>query len=110
MPKKIINRVKSASGFTLIELMIVVAVLSVMLLVLYQIWMNNERATRMLDAEIKLRDEARLGVSTMVRNLRMAEFDPATPNTSIQYIDAADASQPWPPPDNATFARGIIFR
>ena len=83
MPKKIINRVKSASGFTLIELMIVVAVLSVMLLVLYQIWMNNERATRMLDAEIKMRDEARLGVSTMVRNLRMAEFDPATPNTSI---------------------------
>lgn len=95
-------------GFTLIELAISVAILSVLILLIFQIWISNERATGMLTSKVKMRDEARLGVSHLVRNLRMAE------SASLRYLDGNDDSLAWPPPrdasDNPTFARGIIFR
>lgn len=99
------SRMRTA-GFTLIELMMVLFILSILLGILYQIWMSNERATRMLDSKVKMRDEARLGMSHIVRNLRMANFG------TMSYIDENDVNQVWPPPappNAGSLVRGIVF-
>lgn len=85
----------SRYGFTLIELMIVIAILAILLLILFAIWMSMIRATRLVDAKVKMRDESRQALQHMTSNLRMAGLNNANATTTIQY----DNGTAWPPPD-----------
>lgn len=100
------NIARSSKGFTLIELMIVTALLTVILLITYMLFMAMIRSTRMMDAKVKMRDEARTGLSHITRNLRMAD---TTTAGQLQYTNSGGTLSNWPPPAN-TFADNITFR
>ena len=107
------NILRSKQGFTLIELMVVVALLSIILLIIYMLWISMIRSTRMLDAKVKMRDEARTGLNHVIRNLRMA----STRDTDeLSYDDSDgntvfwDSTDPWIIGaifDNITFHRPV---
>lgn len=67
------KKTSNSKGFTLVELMIVVALLSLVLLIIYLMFTGMMRSTRMMDAKVKMRDEARTGLNHVTRNLRMAD-------------------------------------
>ncbi|MFP6581114.1 MAG: type II secretion system protein [Candidatus Hydrogenedentota bacterium] len=89
---------ESRRGFTLVELMIVMAILAILMLILFAIWMSMIRATRLVDAKVKMRDESRQALQHMTSNLRMAGFNNENAPTTIQY----DNGTAWPPPSDVT--------
>ena len=62
-----------AKGFTLLELMIVVSLMSLVMLIIFLLFSSMLRSTRTIDAKVKMRDEARTGLNHVARNLRMAD-------------------------------------
>ena len=101
------NMARPSKGFTLIELMIVIAVLSVIMLIIFMIFIGMIRSTRMMDAKVKMRDEARTGLSHITRNLRMADRV-ANPG-QLQYTTPGGTVSTWPPA-GGTFVDNITFR
>ena len=92
MMKKRIHK-NDKRGFTLIELMIVIAILSILMLVLFNIWLTMLRATRVMDSKVQMQDQARQAMQHMTANLRMAAIlqgrDPAPP----QFVNSHMAQQ-----------------
>ena len=103
------NRKRHTGGFTLVELMIVVAILAILLGIIYAVFSSMYRSTALLEAKIRMRDEARTAMQFMTSNLSMAalnnhtfDVDPAAP----EYLDSAlklhyevnDVDIAWPPP------------
>lgn len=66
---------KRTGGFTLIELMVSLAALMMVLGMLYTAAFAMTRAAGTQDSLIMLNQEARLGMQTIVRNLRQAQWD-----------------------------------
>lgn len=67
------NRVSrnNESGFTLIEMMIVTALLTIVLGVLYLVSAGMAQAAQVQETKITIRDEARLSMQEITRNMRM---------------------------------------
>ncbi len=102
------TRTYRRSGFTMIELMVAIAVLSVLMIGMYSIGMSMLRGQRLLDAKVKMRDEARGGMVHMMRNLRMANMDPLSTVAKVQYTDSAGVLQDWPPA-SGSYVDNIVF-
>ncbi|MCH7909724.1 MAG: prepilin-type N-terminal cleavage/methylation domain-containing protein [Candidatus Hydrogenedentes bacterium] len=64
-------RRNNESGFTLIEMMIVTALLTIVLGVLYLVSMGMAQAAQVQETKITIRDEARLSMQEITRNMRM---------------------------------------
>lgn len=87
------------TGFTLIELMISISILSILLLVVYGMGMNMLKSQRILDSKVRLRDESRIAAMHIMRNLRLANTSGKEGITVpvLQYFDDNDDLQNWPP-------------
>lgn len=60
-------------GFTMIEMMISVAIFTIISGIMYSVVLAASEATNVQESKIILRDDARIGLSLMTRSLRMAQ-------------------------------------
>lgn len=93
------------AGFTMIELSIVMLMLSIVLVIIYNMYLGTIRSSNYTIQKVKMRDEARNAMEYMLSNLRMAHMYPQLdeiddPVESLRYEDADGNLQPWPPLDN----------
>lgn len=101
------KRLRQDDGLTLVELMVSVAILTLVLGVLYSITLGMTQAATAEESKIIMRDESRAAMQKLVRELRMAvsstivtpgdgaEMVPLTPGnpvTSISFQYVADVA------------------
>lgn len=79
----------SASGFTLVELVVTVIVLGIVLLAVNQIFFSSTRLYRSTSIRAGQQMSARAGLSVMANELRTAGCDPSLPPVGIQGIVGA---------------------
>jgi prepilin-type N-terminal cleavage/methylation domain-containing protein len=81
-------------GFTMIEMMIALAIFSVVMLMLLTLSLSMGSAARLQDAKITTQDDARNGMMVLTRNVRQASRTSinwgALPNSTISYQVAMD--------------------
>lgn len=90
------------SGFTIVELMIAVAILSVMSAAIFAAFIAMLNQSQLVQAKIKVRNDSRLGMDYLLSNLRMAKLNRDQGNAVdpiLQYEDEFGALQDWPPPE-----------
>lgn len=82
------------SGFTMIELMVALAIFSLVVLMLLTLSLSMGSAARFQDAKIQTQDDARTAMLILVRNIRQAARTSinwgALPNETISYRVAMD--------------------
>lgn len=79
------------AGFTLIEVMIVVAILAIISSIAYPSYMEHVRKSRRADAQIKLQELAQLQESFFSRNLTYASSLSGLLGGSVNTIDSDEA-------------------
>ncbi len=67
---------KNRSGFTLVELMITLVVGSLITLAMYSVYLSSQKRQTSQDRVVEMQQHIRSGMNFMVRELRMAGFDP----------------------------------
>ena len=92
----------SKKGFTLVELMIALAISSLLLASLYTFYTHQRKIHAVREAVAEMQQNARLGMAIMVREIRMAGYDPLSTagagivtasSTSLQFTqDITDDS------------------
>ncbi len=85
------HRKNSQSGFTLIELMIVVAIIGLISAIAYPNYVEQVRKSRRADAQIKLQELAQLQESFFSRNLTYARDLSGLLGGSLNTIDSDEA-------------------
>ena len=84
----------SASGFTMIEMMIALSIMSLVMLMLMTLSLSMGSAARFQDAKITSQDDARTGMTSLIRDVRQASRNSinwgALPNSTISYQIATD--------------------
>ncbi|MBA3035710.1 MAG: prepilin-type N-terminal cleavage/methylation domain-containing protein [Desulfobacterium sp.] len=66
----------NTNGFTLIELMITIAISSIAMFAIYGVFISSNHAYRTQEGAVDAQQRARVGLDLMVRNIRMAGLDP----------------------------------
>ena len=74
------------NGFTLIEVMLTIAISGIALAAIYGVFISSSQSYRTQEGVVDAQQRARVGLDFMVRNIRMAGLDPLSP--------AIDASEP----------------
>ncbi|MFH1718459.1 MAG: prepilin-type N-terminal cleavage/methylation domain-containing protein [Planctomycetota bacterium] len=74
-------------GFTLVEVMIAMAIVGAVVGAIYSIFISSNRSYRTQDSIADAQQRVRIGLDFMVRDIRMAGLDPAGPAT-----DAVDSN------------------
>jgi len=64
------------NGFTLIEIMIVLAISGIAMGAIYGVFISSSRSYRTQEGVVDAQQRARVGLDFMVRDIRMAGFDP----------------------------------
>jgi len=81
-------------GFTMIEMMVALAIFTVVILMLMTLSMSMASAARLQDAKITTQDDARTGMMVLTRNVRQASRTSinwgALPSSTISYRVAMD--------------------
>lgn len=72
-----VNMITSKNGFTLIELMIALAIASICLTSIYSLYMSFIRMHTKEGVKINVQQNVRASIDMMVRDIRMAGLDPA---------------------------------
>ncbi|MCD6332034.1 MAG: prepilin-type N-terminal cleavage/methylation domain-containing protein, partial [Bacteroidales bacterium] len=76
-------------GFTLIELMIAMAIFSMVMTAVYGVYISSSRTCTLQNASAAAQQSVRLGIELMAQDIRMAGFDPAgAGNAGIQVAQA----------------------
>ena len=83
-----VNQSQRQSGFTLIEIMIVVAIIAIISAVAYPSYMEQIRKTRRADAQIKLQEIAQLQESYFARNFTYASMMSGLLNSSSNTLSS----------------------
>lgn len=90
---------KKHRGFTLIELMIVLFILSIVMMAIYSLYLTHQRSAYTQDEVVEVQQNLRIGMESMTRDIRMAGFlSSTTPVTVIS--NGTGTLQPLPAPDN----------
>lgn len=77
----------SNAGFTLIEALIVIAIISIAFSTIYNTFANFSRSCTAENVKAGIQQNARVGIEFMVRDIRMAGLDPlGTANAKIEGI------------------------
>jgi prepilin-type N-terminal cleavage/methylation domain-containing protein len=77
----------SNAGFTLIEALIVIAIISIAFSTLYNTFANFSRSCTAENVKAGIQQNARVGIEFMVRDIRMAGLDPlGTADAKIESI------------------------
>jgi prepilin-type N-terminal cleavage/methylation domain-containing protein len=82
------------NGFTLVEMMLAIAIFSIVILMLLTLSLSMGSASRFQDAKIQTQDDARTGMMILVRDIRQAARTSinwaALPSNTISYRVAED--------------------
>jgi prepilin-type N-terminal cleavage/methylation domain-containing protein len=78
------------NGFTLIEVMITMAISSVALAAIYGVFISSSQSYRTQEGVVDAQQRARVGLDFMVRNIRMAGLNPM--GTAAAGIEVATAT------------------
>lgn len=112
----VVKLYKNQYGFTMIEMLIAVALSLIVLSGVYQVFASQQNAFNIQDQVAEMQQNARVALDMMARDLRMAGYDPqqtdfapiaAAALTSIQFYADIDGSGDNPPAGTAediTFA------
>jgi len=84
--KMFINQEK---GFTLVELMVVVALSTIIIVAIYSAYIIQQRTYYSQDQVIEMQQNIRAGLDMMTREIRMAGYDPTESNNPAISITAA---------------------
>ena len=76
------------NGFTLVEVMITIAISGIALAAIYGVFISSSQSYRTQEGVADAQQRARVGLDFMVRNIRMAGFDPL--DTSGAGIEVAN--------------------
>jgi prepilin-type N-terminal cleavage/methylation domain-containing protein len=95
----------NAAGFTLVELMVVIAILSVVSLLIMVVVQTSTGSMRLASAKGAAADEAREALSAMVAELQYARKNPTViaGDTYVEVIEAPDSRLPDGVPVELTF-------
>ncbi len=78
---------KTMRGFTLIEVMIALAMFSILLTAIYQTYYNQQEAYLKQEKVSNMQQDVRTGGFFLARDLRMAGYDPTTQATGAGFTD-----------------------
>jgi type IV pilus assembly protein PilW len=80
---------RASAGFTLIEMLIALAIGSVLLASVYTFYINQKRLYDMREQVAEMQQNARAGIALMVRDIRMAGYNPlGVPGIGIRTATA----------------------
>jgi len=80
-------------GFSLIEMLITMAIAGVVVSAIYSVFLSSNRSYRTQDQVAGAQQGARVGIDFMVRDIRMAGLDPLSPATDAVDSDGAGIKQ-----------------
>jgi type IV pilus assembly protein PilW len=78
----------SPKGFSLIELMVAMAVASILIAGIYSFYQSQLKSQVTLQELVDMQQDARVGMYMMTREIRMAGFDPANTGATIRTANA----------------------
>jgi len=78
------------NGFTLLEVMITLAISGIAMAAIYGVFISSSQSYRTQEGVVDAQQGARVGLDFMVRNIRMAGFDPT--GTAAAGIEVASAT------------------
>lgn len=88
-----LNRLSADRGFTLVEVLIAMALLLVVLVGIYTIWFGLQRTYSFTDDDMKAQQEARAALNEMVEFVRTARLPENPPSDALaMVIVSADAN------------------
>ena len=79
------------AGYTLVELMVAVALTGIVTVAIYKGYVSVSTGYDVQDQLVEVHQSARVGIDRMVREIRMAGYDPT--DTGTAGIDASSTSQ-----------------
>ena len=82
-------------GFTLIELMIAMAIFSMVMTAVYGVYISSSRASTIQNASAAAQQSVRLGIELMAQDIRMAGFDPAGAGNAGIKVATANKIEVW---------------
>jgi len=86
---------RTQHGLTLIEMLVAMAVGSIVLAGIYGTFIQQQRVYTLQDHMVRLQQNARIGMALMVNEIRMAGFDPTESGSmGIQAGDDVDVTGP----------------
>lgn len=94
-------RGRAAKGFTLIELMVVAALLTIIMGILVTIFLNTVTTARFQETDVRMRDESRRAIQRTVDLVRTAD------SNTLQLVDTTGTVVPFAP---GVVGTGIFFQ
>lgn len=89
------------TGFTLVELLIVMGMLGVVVTAVYSLYTTHQRSTYVQDEVVEIQQNLRIGLDSMTRDIRMAGLLVPLGMSPVSVAeDGTGAAQILPPPDN----------
>ena len=80
----------SPKGFSLIELMVAMAVASILIAGIYSFYQSQLKSQVTLQELVDMQQDARVGMYMMTREIRMAGYDPQKTGATIRIANAAE--------------------
>ncbi len=88
-------------GFTLIELMVVLVILSLVMMAVYSLYFTHQRTAYTQDEVVEVQQNLRIGMEAMTRDIRMAGFLIPYSSTPVASVNNnTGIAQPLPAPEN----------
>ena len=82
-------------GFTLIELMIAMAIFSMVMTAVYGVYISSSRTCTLQNASAAAQQSVRLGIELMAQDIRMAGFDPAGAGNAGIQVATVNKIEVW---------------
>jgi prepilin-type N-terminal cleavage/methylation domain-containing protein len=97
------NHAVQSAGFTLVEVLISIAILSILFGTIYRTFDIFNRSYTSENVKSGVQQKTRIGIDLMARDIRLAGLDPlgsASAGLTFTYLDAADTPLAEPIPVN----------
>ena len=81
----------NTDAFTIIEVLMAMVIVGVVIGAIYAVFVSSNRSYHTQDSVVEAQQGVRVGIDFMVRDIRMAGFDPVGPATDPHPLDSNDA-------------------
>jgi prepilin-type N-terminal cleavage/methylation domain-containing protein len=97
------KKIEKTRGVTLVELMIVLAILSLVMMSIYSLYRTHQRTAFTQDEVVEVQQNLRIGMENITRDIRMAGFLIPYNTAPVSVVnDNTGVAQPLPAPDNVS--------
>ena len=81
----------NTDGFTILEVLMAMVIVGVVIGAIYAVFVSSNRSYRTQDSVVEAQQSVRVGIDFMVRDIRMAGFDPLSSATDAHPLDSDGA-------------------